>query len=216
MADDFETVERFPDPHGHPPPDDTSPPSRHEAMAYAMEELLIEKDVLTKGDVREQLERIDSWQPGRGARIVARAWTDPNFKKRLLENPSEAVMEFNIDVGEVQLAVVENTDKVHNVLVCTLCSCYPRAVLGLPPDWYKSKNYRSRVVIEPRAVLKEFGTEIPNDMSVLVHDSLATLRSLVLPRRPAGTDDWDEEQLAKIVTRDCMVGVVEPRVSTDS
>jgi nitrile hydratase len=110
------------------------------------------------------------------------------------------------------MTVVENTDKVQNVIVCTLCSCYPRAVLGMPPDWYRSKAYRSRVVIEPREVLKEFGTEIPGDMTVRVHDSLADLRYLVLPRRPPGTEGWSEEQLAALVTRDCMVGVANPRV----
>ncbi len=216
MTEEHGEMERLPDPHGHPPADDDTPPGRYELMSLAMKELLVEQGTLTNDQIRAQLEKIDSWQPSRGAAIVARAWADPEFKKFLLENPNEAVREFNIDPGEVTLTVVENTEDVQNVIVCTLCSCYPRAVLGLPPDWYKSKNYRSRVVIEPRAVLKEFGTEIPNDMSVRVHDSLATLRYLVLPRRPAGTDDWDEEQLAKIVTRDCMVGVVEPRVSTDS
>ncbi len=216
MAEERGEMERLPDPHGHPPPDDDTPPGRHELMTLAMKELLVEQGTLTNDEIRAQLERIDSWQPSRGAAIVVRAWTDPAFRKLLIENPNEAVRQFNIDPGEVTLCVVENTDKVQNVIVCTLCSCYPRAVLGLPPDWYKSKNYRSRVVIEPREVLKEFGTEVPDDMAVRVHDSLATLRYLVLPRRPAGTEDWSEEQLAEIVTRDTMVGVVNPRVPANS
>ena len=212
MTDERGEMERLPDPHGHPPPDDDTPPGRHELLAYAMKELLVEKGVLTNDDVRSQLETIDSWQSSKGAEIVARAWTDADFKKLLLTDAADAVRDFNIDVGEVRLTAVENTDTVQNVLVCTLCSCYPRVLLGLPPDWYKSKNYRSRVVIEPRAVLREFGTDIPDDMTVRVHDSLADLRYLVLPRRPAGTEDWTAEQLAGIVTRDCLVGVVNPKV----
>jgi nitrile hydratase len=204
--------------HGHPPlqPDDTSAPGRHELMVLAMRELLIEDGVITADDVRRGLETLDSWEPVRGAAVVARAWTDPEFRKRLLENANAAVAEFGIDPGDARLTVVENTDKVQNVIVCTLCSCYPRAVLGLPPDWYRSKNYRSRIVIEPRQVLKEFGTEIPDDMTVRVHDSLADLRYLVLPRRPAGTEGWSEAELAAIVTRDCMVGVTNPGVSGQS
>ncbi len=216
MAEEREEMERLPDPHGHPPPDDNSPPDHHEIMAHAIKELLIDKGVFTGDQIRAQLERIDSWQPSKGAKIVARAWTDPAFKELLLTDAPKAVREFNIDTGLVALTVVENTDTVHNVIVCTLCSCYPRPLLGLPPDWYKSKNYRSRVVIEPRAVLKEFGTEIPDDVTVRVHDSLADLRYLVLPRRPAGTEDWTEERLAGIVTRDTMVGVIDPRLPADS
>ena len=200
--------------HNHPPlqPDDTSAPGRYELMVLAMKELLIEKGVLTADQVRRGFETLDSWDPGRGAAIVARAWTDPAFKKKLLSDSNAAVAEFGIDMGEAKLTVVENTEKVQNVAVCTLCSCYPRAVLGLPPDWYRSKNYRSRIVIEPRKVLKEFGTEVPDDMTVRVHDSLADLRYLILPRRPAGTEGWTAERLAAIVTRDCMVGVANPQV----
>ncbi len=216
MAEERGEMERLPEPHGHPPADDNSPPGRYELMSTAMKELLLEQGTVTNEEIRVQLEKIDSWQPSKGAAIVARAWADPAFKQRLMENASEAVKEFGIDPGEVTLTVVENTDEVQNVLVCTLCSCYPRAVLGLPPDWYKSRNYRSRVVIEPREVLKEFGTEIPDDMAVRVHDSLATLRYLVLPRRPAGTEDWSEEQLAEIVTRDTMVGVANPKAPVNS
>lgn len=216
MAEETGEMERLPDPHGHPPADDDTPPVRYELMSLAMKELLVEQGTLTNDEIRAQLEKIDSWQPSKGAAIVARAWSDPEFKKFLLENPNEAVKEFNIDPGEVTLCVVENTEDVQNVIVCTLCSCYPRAVLGLPPDWYKSKNYRSRIVIEPRQVLKEFGTEVPDDTAVRVHDSLATLRYLVLPRRPAGTEGWSEEQLVEIVTRDTMVGVVNPRVPVNA
>lgn len=198
--------------HDHPPPqpDDNSPPGRHEVMVEAMRELLIEKGVLGPDQIRAALENIDSWEVSAGARVVARAWTDPAYRKKLLEDGNAAVAELGIDPGGAKMTVVENTDKVHNVIVCTLCSCYPRAVLGLPPDWYRSKEYRRRVVIEPREVLKDFGLEIAPDRAVRVHDSLADLRYLVLPRRPEGTEGWSEEQLAAIVTRDCMVGVAEP------
>ena len=215
MADEPIEMERLPDPHDHPPADNTDPPGHYELMALAMKELLTEQGTLSNDEIRAQLEKIDSWEPAKGAAMVARAWTDPKFRARLLDDAGEAVKEFGIDPGGVNLVCVENTDEVQNVIVCTLCSCYPRAVLGLPPDWYKSKAYRSRVVIEPREVLREFGTEIPEDMTLRVHDSLATLRYLVLPRRPAGTEGWSEDRLAEIVTRDTMVGVANPRVPAD-
>ena len=198
--------------HAHPPaqPDDTSAPGRHELMILAMQELLIEKGILTPDKIRRGLEVLDSWQPSRGAEIVVRAWTDPAFKQRLLTDSNNAVADFGVDMGEARLTVLENTDTVQNVVVCTLCSCYPRAILGLPPDWYRSKTYRARVVFEPRKVLAEFGTVVPDDVAVRVHDSLADLRYLVIPKRPAGTDGWSREQLAGIVTRDCMVGVANP------
>lgn len=186
---------------------DVNETGRYELMAEAMRELLIEKGVITADEVREQLEFIDSRSPALGARIVARAWTDPEYKKRLLADGTEAVGDFDIPMGDVDLVVVENTDDSHNLVVCTLCSCYPRSILGLPPDWYKSKSYRSRVVIEPREVLKEFGTELPESTTVRVHDSNADMRYLVLPKRPDGTDGWSEDQLAELVTRDSMVGV---------
>jgi nitrile hydratase alpha subunit len=202
--------------HAHPPvqPDDASTPGRYELMILAMQDLLIENGVLTAEKIRRGLEVLDSWQPSRGAEIVARAWTEPAFKQRLLSDGNAAVADYGIDMGEAKLTVVENTDKVQNVVVCTLCSCYPRAILGLPPDWYRSKNYRARVVFEPRKVLAEFGTVVPDDMAVRVHDSLADLRYLVIPRRPAGTEGWSKDQLAAIVTRDTMVGVVNPRAET--
>jgi nitrile hydratase subunit alpha len=155
---------------------------------------------------------MDTRGPALGAKIVARAWTDPEFKKRLLANGTAAVAEMSIPMGDAELIIVENTQDVHNVIVCTLCSCYPRTILGLPPDWYKSRNYRSRVVVEPRAVLKEFGTVLPDSVTLRTHDSNADMRYLVLPERPTGTEGWSQEQLAAIVTRDCMVGVAVPQV----
>jgi len=193
-------------------PDDVSLPGRYEVMILAMRDLLIEKGVVTADQIRRGFEVLDSWQPSRGAQIVARAWTDPSFKKRLLEDGNAAVADFGITMGETKLTVVENTDTVQNVIVCTLCSCYPRAVLGLPPDWYRSKSYRSRVVVEPRQVLKELGTDLPDDITIRVHDSLADLRYLVIPRRPDATEGWSEMRLASIVSRDCMIGVANPKV----
>ena len=139
--------------------------------------------------------------------MVARAWIDPDYRQRMLANGSKAAEEIGLDIGPLKLVVVENTPSVHNVIVCTLCSCYPRMLLGLPPDWYKSRNYRSRVVREPRAVLAEFGTTIPNETQIRVHDSTADMRYLVLPMRPEGTESWSEAELARVVTRDCMIGV---------
>ncbi len=199
--------------HDHDHPDttpDTNETGYYELMAQAMKELLIEKGVVTADDVRRNLEFLDSRDPADGARIVARAWTDADFKARLLEDGTAAVEEMGFDMGDAELVVVENTDDVHNMIVCTLCSCYPRPILGLPPDWYKSKSYRSRAVVEPRAVLEEFGTNVPDSKTVRVHDSNADMRYLVLPQRPEGTDGWSAEQLAAIVTRDAMVGVTVP------
>ena len=188
-----------------------TPPTRYELMVYAIRELLIEKGHVTQEEITKARNTLESWQPSRGAEIVARAWTDPDFKTRLLADGNEAMADFGVDAGGAKLTVLENTDAVQNVVVCTLCSCYPRAVLGLPPDWYRSKAYRARVVVEPRKVLKEFGTDIPDEVTVRVHDSLADLRYLVIPKRPAGTEDWTQEQLAAIVTRDSMVGVTNPK-----
>ena len=148
--------------------------------------------------------------PALGAKIVARAWVDPAYKMRLLANGTEAIKEFGLDMGALHLVVVENTDKVHNMIVCTLCSCYPRAVLGLPPSWYKSREYRSRAVYEPRKVLAEFGTHLSGDTEVRVHDSTADMRYLVLPQRPKGTEHMTEDELAALVTRDSMIGVSLP------
>jgi nitrile hydratase subunit alpha len=194
--------------HRYPPrPDQDDTLTYYRAMEAAVRELLIDKGVLTAEDVRRQVENMDGRNAGRGAKMVARAWLDPAYKQRMLANGSEAAEEIGLDVGPLKLVVVENTPTVHNVIVCTLCSCYPRMLLGLPPDWYKSRNYRSRVVREPRAVLAEFGTVIPEDVLIRVHDSTADMRYLVAPRRPKGTENWSEAELARLVTRDSMIGV---------
>ena len=198
--------------HPHAPPaKDEKIHSYFQVLGLALKELLIEKNILTADEIRQTIEFRDSITPATGAKIVARAWTDPAFKKRLLANGTEAIKEFGLDMGATQLDVVENTPKVHNMIVCTLCSCYPRGVLGLPPSWYKSREYRARAVREPRAVLAEFGTHLPDTVEVRVHDSSADLRYLVLPMRPAGTEKMNEEQLASLVSRDCMIGVSLPR-----
>jgi len=197
--------------HDHPgTTPDVNETGYYELMAEAIKELLIEKGVVSADDVRRNLEFLDSRDPVDGGRVIARAWQDPDFKKRLLENGTAAVEEMGLTMGDAELVVVENTNNVHNMIVCTLCSCYPRTLLGLPPDWYKSKSYRSRAVIEPRAVLMEFGTEVPAEKTVRVHDSNADMRYLVLPQRPEGTEGWSIEQLSEIVTRDSMVGVTVP------
>ena len=198
--------------HPHDPIEVTEGAGEYEIMVHAIKELLIEKGVITSADIRRTLEFMDTRTPALGAKVVARAWIDSEFKKRLLANGTAAVAEMAIPMGDAELIVVENSKDVHNVIVCTLCSCYPRTILGLPPDWYKSRNYRSRAVVEPRAVLKEFGTELPESVTLRVHDSNADMRYLVLPERPAGTEGWSEVQLAAIVTRDCMVGVAVPQV----
>lgn len=178
----------------------------------AIETLLVERGVLTKEDVRRQIEYMEARSPANGAKLVARAWVDPEFKARLLSDTKAAAAELGIDAsGPVEFVVVENTPEVHNLIVCTLCSCYPRAILGRPPDWYKSFNYRSRAVNEPRAVMREFGLEIPEDVEVAVHDSSADIRYMVLPMRPPGTEDMSEEELAQLVTRDCLIGVTVPQ-----
>jgi len=182
----------------------------HQRLGEAVRELLIEKGVVTADEVRRQIEKMDARSPALGARVVARAWVDPAFKARLLADGSAACRELGIDMGATHLVVVENSAAVHNLVVCTLCSCYPRALLGLPPDWYKSRNYRSRAVREPRAVLAEFGTVLPQGVAVRVHDSTADMRYLVLPARPAGSDSLDEAALAGLVTRDSMIGVSNP------
>jgi nitrile hydratase subunit alpha len=176
-------------------------------MEIAVRELLIDKGIMTAGEVRRQIEAMDARGPKGGAMMVARAWIDPSYKQRMLEDGSAAAREIGLDIGPLKLIVVENTPDVHNMIVCTLCSCYPRMLLGLPPDWYKSRNYRSRTVREPRAVLAEFGTEIPAGMRICVHDSTADMRYLVLPMRPQGTEHLTEAELIELVTRDSMIGV---------
>jgi nitrile hydratase len=187
------------------------PLSYFQLMEVSLRELLVEKGVLTEEALATTVEDMRSRTPARGAKVVARAWTDPGFRHRLLENGTRACEELGLDVPALKLVVVENTPAVHNVIVCTLCSCYPRMLLGIPPDWYKSRNYRSRTVREPRAVLAEFGLRLPDSVRVRVHDSTADMRYLVLPMRPSGTEGWGEERLASIVTRDCMIGVAVPR-----
>jgi nitrile hydratase len=181
-------------------------------MEVSLRELLVEKGVLTEAQVDETVADMRRRTPERGAKVVARAWVDPAFKQRLLADGPGACESLGIDVPKLRLVVVENTPEVHNAVVCTLCSCYPRMLLGIPPDWYKSRNYRSRMVREPRAVLAEFGLDISPEVQIRVHDSTADMRYLVLPMRPAGTEAWSEERLASIVNRDAMIGVAVPKV----
>jgi nitrile hydratase len=200
-------------PSGHPyRPDNDQPLTYWQQMEIAVRELLVEKGITTAAEINAQIEIMDARSTALGASIVARAWDDPAFKQRLLADGSAAAEEMGIDPDGMKMVVVENTAHVHNVVVCTLCSCYPRNVLGLPPDWYKSRAYRSRTVKEPRAVLGEFGLELPEDVRVHVHDSTADMRYLVLPRRPEGTEGWSAETLAGIVSRDCMIGVAVPQL----
>jgi nitrile hydratase alpha subunit len=197
--------------HDHPHDEIASAdqPGYFALMAAALQELFVEKGYFGAGEIRRQIEVLDSRTPALGAAVVARAWTDPEFKARLLADGRAACEELGISFyDDTQLIVLENTETVHNLVVCTLCSCYPRPVLGLPPDWYKLKPYRARAVVEPRAVLAEFGTVIPGDVEIRVSDSTAIVRYLVLPRRPEGTEGWSPEQLAALVTRDAMIGVV--------
>ena len=200
------------DAHGHPHAE-----TRHESSPYAsriraIEALLVEKNVLTEPEIQDRISYMEARSPANGARLVARAWVDPGFKARLLSDTKAAALELGIDASvPVEFVVVENTPEVHNLIVCTLCSCYPRAILGRPPDWYKSFNYRSRAVKEPRAVMREFGFEPPDGVEVVVHDSTADMRYMVLPMRPSGTDDMSEEELAELVTRDSLIGVTPAR-----
>jgi nitrile hydratase subunit alpha len=177
--------------------------------AEALESLLIEKGLLTSDAIDDVIVRYsERVGPMNGARVVARAWTDPDFKRRLLEDGTSAIDEFSFEGGEVQkLVVVENTEKVHNAVVCTLCSCYPWAVLGLPPRWYKDPQYRSRIVREPRTVLREMGLDLPEEVEIRIWDSSAEIRYMVLPRQPAHSQGRSEEELAQLVSRDSMVGV---------
>jgi nitrile hydratase len=184
-------------------------------MEVSLRELLVEKGILTDEQVDAAVEDMRARTPERGAKVVARAWVDDGFKKRLLEDGTKACEELGLDVPALKLLAVENTADVHNAIVCTLCSCYPRMLLGIPPEWYKSRNYRSRMVREPRAVLAEFGLRIPEETQIRVHDSTADMRYIVLPRRPAGTEGWSEERLAALVNRDCMIGVAVPKGPSD-
>ena len=204
--------------HGHPhaPPQkdhDAGPAGAYEVLEEAIRSLLIDKGVLTGHEIAAQVDLMDSRSPALGAKVVARAWVDPAFKKRLLADTRAALAELGIDIGSLaEFRTVENTPKVHNVIVCTLCSCYPKMLLGVPPAWYKSLAYRSRTVVDPRGVLAEFGVALRQGVEVRVHDSTADLRYIVLPMRPKGTRDWSEEDLSALVTRDSMVGTALPRV----
>lgn len=196
--------------HPHEKIDDASHHSYYDMLEIVIRELLIERKLIEASEVRRQIEVLDSRTPALGAKVVARAWVDHDFRERLLTDGRAACeQEFGISFYDgTDLIILENTEKVHNLIVCTLCSCYPRPVLGLPPDWYKLAPYRARAVIEPRKLLAEFGTFIPDDVEVRVSDSTAVVRYMVLPMRPAGSESYTEEQLASLVTRDAMIGVV--------
>jgi nitrile hydratase alpha subunit len=209
MSDSHETT----DAHEHP---------RHELgyharRIYAIRDLLLEKKIITRKDIQKQIDYQEQRSPANGARLVARAWTDPEFKARLIADPKSACAEMAIDATSLnEFVVLENTEKLRHIVVCTLCSCYPRPILGRPPDWYKSLNYRSRAVNDPRGVMREFGHTVSTDVEVRVHDSTADIRYLVLPLRPKGTEKLSERQLAKLVTRDSMIGVVDPLPATSA
>ncbi len=203
-------------PSGHPyRADNDTALSYWQSMEIAMRELLIEKGETTAAEIARQVDVMDARSPADGAKVVARAWVDPAFKARLLNDGSAASREMGFDVGPMNLIAVENTDQTHNIIVCTLCSCYPRNLLGLPPTWYKSRAYRSRTVKTPRAVLREFGVDLPQDITVRVHDSTADMRYIVLPARPEGTQTMDETALATLVTRDSMIGTGLPLTPAD-
>jgi nitrile hydratase len=181
------------------------------ARVRALETILVAKGVLERDELRRRVDSLVSRTPADGARLVAHAWVDADFKQRLLVDAREAALELGLDPGPSPVVVaLENTEDVHHLVVCTLCSCYPRALLGPPPDWYKSLPYRSRAVSDPRGVLREFGLTLDDDVELRVVDSTADIRYLVVPRRPSGTDSLDEEALAALVTRDSMIGVSQP------
>lgn len=197
---------------------DPHPPIRHAERSVratrilAIRQLLIDKGVVTAAEVDDIVLRAQARTPADGAKVVARAWTDGAFKSRLLDDARAALAELGYRLShDAELAVVENTAELHHLVVCTLCSCYPTSLLGSPPDWYKSFAYRQRAVVEPRAVLREFGLELEPRIRLAVVDSTADVRYLVLPRRPAGTQALDEEALAGLVTRDSMIGVALAR-----
>jgi nitrile hydratase subunit alpha len=197
--------------HPHEPITNDGEPAAA-ARARALEALLVEKGIVTREDVRRGIDWLVSRSPADGARLVAHAWLDPEFKARLLADARDAALELGLDPGPSPVVeALENTESVHNLVVCTLCSCYPRALLGPPPAWYKSLPYRSRAVSDPRGVLHEFGVDLDDDVELRVHDSTADIRYLVVPRRPAGTGSLTEDELAALVTRDAMIGVAQPQ-----
>jgi nitrile hydratase alpha subunit len=196
------------DEHGHDHPKHEL--SYYAKRLYAIRDLLVEKGVITEKDIQCQIEYQEVRTPANGAKLVARAWTDPAFKARFIAAPKAACAEMGIDATAInEFVVLENSEKVRHMVVCTLCSCYPRPILGRPPDWYKSFNYRQRSVADPRGVMREFGLELPDDVEVRVHDSTADIRYIVLPLRPAGTENWRAADLEKLVTRDSMIGVMD-------
>ena len=196
--------------HGSGPgpfqPDIAEPRADWELLEIALRELLIDKGVITAAEIASRIEEFEGKSAAAGAHVVAHAWLDPAYKARLLADGNQGVVELGYEVPSLKLVVLENTAALHHMVVCTLCSCYPRALIGLPPLWYKSRAYRSRAVSEPRAVLAEFGTRFGDGTEVRVVDSTADCRFLVLPRRPAGTEGWSEAQLAALVTRDSLIG----------
>ena len=196
--------------HSHEPVTTADEPPAAERVR-ALEDLLVQKGVLERDEIRARIDQLVSRTPADGARLVARAWVDEDFKQRLLADARRAALELELDPGPSPVVVaLENTDAAHHMVVCTLCSCYPKALLGPPPDWYKSLPYRSRAVSDPRGVLHEFGLDLDDDVEVRVVDSTADVRYLVVPRRPAGTEGLDEAELAALVTRDSMIGVSQP------
>ncbi len=197
--------------HGHDhsrtfQPDHPEPTTDAARIGLALRELLIEAGHYTAEEERAVIAAMQGASPTNGASIVARAWNDSEYKKQLLGDGASAIRKLGFELEPYEFTVLENTESVHNVIVCTLCSCYPRSLLGMSPAWYKSKSYRSRVVREPRAVLAEFGVELDDDVDVRVHDSTAELRYMILPQRPAGTEGWSDEQLAGLITRDSLIG----------
>jgi nitrile hydratase len=199
--------------HGHQPDHDEGETvlSPLRLRALAVRERLVAHGIVTRTEITAEIARMDARGEHLGARIVARAWSDPGFAARLAADGNAAGAELGIPAAATRLTALFNTARLHNLVVCTLCSCYPRTVLGRPPAWYKSRAYRARAVSEPRAVLAEFGLVLPDDVEIRVHDSTAENRYLVIPARPAGTEGWSEERLSALVTRDSMIGVAQAR-----
>ena len=195
----------------HPGTEDDNELGYYARRRAAIEALLVEKGFCTTSEIQSVVHKVEARSPADGARVVAHAWADPDFKKRLLADPRSALAEMGCQLPDetTELAIFENDDKVHHLVVCTLCSCYPRSLLGRPPDWYKSLAYRSRSVVDPRSVMREFGFDLDTSIEVRVLDSTADMRYLVLPRRPTGKEGLDEAALAKLVTRDSMIGVTD-------
>jgi nitrile hydratase len=194
-------------PHGHEPLAEPAVATRVRGLA----DYLVEHGIVSREDLRARMDWLVSRTPANGSRLVARAWIDPAFKERLLDDAIGAAHELGLDPGpSARVVALENTDDVHHMVVCTLCSCYPKALLGPPPDWYKSLTYRSRAVSDPQGVLREFGVELNESVELRVVDSTADIRYLVVPRRPPGSDGLTEDELAATVTRDSMIGVAQP------